>query len=300
MKRNPDGEYTRYAVVMHSSGTGYVVRTAYFKVGRPGYWFPQPYTGATAYNNKFYVHESGAQRLADKLNLRQQNPITIEVPEELIKAVRPVRVKAKTAKKRAAPKRKRATKQQKAVSGLTNALANLELSTEHGNLPPQPGVVKRVLDQAKFLWRTRPLSIPEPRRGNPLKHGYSRKTVSANISREIKHGKKPQSAVAMSLREARKAWREKHPRGPFPEHLRKNPGGTMQVIAGPHTKRRHAANPMSDPTKGGFWLYLRTGRGWTKLGERPSYKLAKRAAEQIANRTGMQVRIDLAHGRRGK
>jgi hypothetical protein len=37
----------------------------------------------------------------------------------------------------------------------------------------------------------------------PLKKGYSKKTVSSNISKEIKAGKEPKQAIAMALNSAR-------------------------------------------------------------------------------------------------
>lgn len=43
----------------------------------------------------------------------------------------------------------------------------------------------------------------------PLKQGYSRKTVSSNIKREMKAGKSQKQAVAIALNVARKAKRRK-------------------------------------------------------------------------------------------
>lgn len=58
---------------------------------------------------------------------------------------------------------------------------------------------------------------------NPLKRGYSRATVTANI-RELMAAnvRSGSQAVAIALSEARKAYRKRHARGPFPAHLALN------------------------------------------------------------------------------
>ena len=55
---------------------------------------------------------------------------------------------------------------------------------------------------------------------NPLKRGYSKATVTANIVEMRAAGVSEKAAVARAYEEARKAWRKKHPRGQFPAHLR--------------------------------------------------------------------------------
>lgn len=44
----------------------------------------------------------------------------------------------------------------------------------------------------------------------PLKRGSSRKTISANIRTEIRHGKSRRQAIAIALRQAGKARKKKH------------------------------------------------------------------------------------------
>lgn len=53
-----------------------------------------------------------------------------------------------------------------------------------------------------------------------LIHGYTPKSIRANVEREILRGEPSARAIATSLEEARRAWRHAHPRGPYPAHLR--------------------------------------------------------------------------------
>jgi len=54
-----------------------------------------------------------------------------------------------------------------------------------------------------------------------MKRGYSQKTISENIQREIERGHPQLQAEAMAYESARQAWRRRHPKGSYPEHLRK-------------------------------------------------------------------------------
>ncbi len=55
---------------------------------------------------------------------------------------------------------------------------------------------------------------------NPLRRGYSRETISANIAREMKRGLPQDRAVAASLRSARADFRSRFPGRRLPSHLR--------------------------------------------------------------------------------
>ncbi len=75
------------------------------------------------------------------------------------------------------------------------------------------------------------------RRSNPLRHGYSRRTIAANIRELVEQGYSQDRAAAAAYREAREAWRDRHGRAPYPEHLqrrrrrRRNPVGRHQHYA---------------------------------------------------------------------
>ena len=56
---------------------------------------------------------------------------------------------------------------------------------------------------------------------NPLKRGYSEKTISDNIAAEIERGKDREQATAIAYETAREAYRARHPRGPLPDRLKK-------------------------------------------------------------------------------
>lgn len=55
----------------------------------------------------------------------------------------------------------------------------------------------------------------------PLIHSSSESALRSNIATEIRAGRPQAQAVAIGLSTGRKAWRKKHPTGPFPHHLRR-------------------------------------------------------------------------------
>lgn len=79
---------------------------------------------------------------------------------------------------------------------------------------------------------------------------------------------------------------------------KKKAGAKMRLLHGAAAPAKRKRARRKNPTvKGAYWIYLRTGRGWLKLGERPSLPLAKRMAQQVSDRTQMQTKIALGRGR---
>ena len=70
-------------------------------------------------------------------------------------------------------------------------------------------------------------------RQNPLKKGYSRRTISKNIRREVKRGYPVKRAAAMSYRSAKKSFKRRHKGKQLPAYLaRTNPArGSVDEIA---------------------------------------------------------------------
>lgn len=70
---------------------------------------------------------------------------------------------------------------------------------------------------------------------NPIKKGYGRKTVSANIAALEKEGRPRNQAVAIALDSARAVYRKRYPQGVFPPWLaekktsyKENPGPSVE------------------------------------------------------------------------
>lgn len=61
----------------------------------------------------------------------------------------------------------------------------------------------------------------------PLKHGYSRKTISANIALMVSEGYPQKNAIAAALNYARVSYWKKHPKGFLPDYL-VLPGGKRE------------------------------------------------------------------------
>jgi hypothetical protein len=119
------------------------------------------------------------------------------------------------------------------------------------HLNGEPWPIEPALSALEILERTYEESEPE---SNPIKRGYSRSTISANISREMQRGKSQPQAVAIALKTAREAWRAKHPSGRFPAHLRKtNPEwvqrGGVHIDIGSDNKGRTKVNPKRKPRR---------------------------------------------------
>jgi hypothetical protein len=65
---------------------------------------------------------------------------------------------------------------------------------------------------------------------NPLKRGYSRRTVSGNIRRERRAGKPGKQAVAMSLGSARRSYKKRHPKKALPKRLRRKNPDEFEIV----------------------------------------------------------------------
>ncbi len=169
------------------------------------------------------------------------------------------------------------------------------------------------------------------RRKNPLKNGYSRRTISENVSRLTREGMTPGRATAAAMRSARSAYRAKHPRGAYPSHLaltrntrKRNPGpptrgavmardlpgitrkagarrATQQKVAKktlarypkPKNQGGFRTNPSEYVLKNGSGYF--NGAGFTRTKTGAAHYRSKKAAEsigrRIANATGKPVSV---------
>jgi len=86
----------------------------------------------------------------------------------------------------------------------------------------------------------------------PLATGYSKAVVSSNIGTEMRAGRPQAQAVAISLRSARRAWRQRHPTGSFPKHLTK-----ASTYRASRSNRAFGELPPSRPAKGSLYQEIK-------------------------------------------
>lgn len=124
-------------------------------------------------------------------------------------------------------------------------------------------------------------------KSNPIKSGYGKATVSANIAELMRSGRKQNQAVAIAIHSARQAYRKRYPRGPFPHWLKemvKNPDfvqrGGVHIDIGSDNKGRTKVNPRRKPQSVIAW----TG------GSAPPAKLPKAAASLAKDLYAEQIK----------
>jgi len=78
----------------------------------------------------------------------------------------------------------------------------------------------------------------------PLKNGYSKATVSANIAQLRRENKSESQAVAIALKLGRESWRKKHPTGAYPAHLATRKTGTTRRKKAVTKKVERRRNPV--------------------------------------------------------
>ena len=128
---------------------------------------------------------------------------------------------------------------------------------------------------------------PARRKRNPLKRGYSRATVSRNISAQRRAGVPKPLAVAASLKQARAEWRRKNKRGALPRHLRKAPAKKARAAgkkAGVKTRvNARSAAPRGKPTAKRRALRVAPKRARKKNESKRSPTRAKNAKRRAAS-----------------
>ena len=131
------------------------------------------------------------------------------------------------------------------------------------------------------------------RKPNPLRQGYSRATVAANVAEMKRKGYPERQAVAAAMRSARASWRKKNPRGGYPAHLqtaaerrgkkrtttkrKRNPKKKRVVVAirkknpkkraakkKANPKRRKAGSPPKGATPRAKWVRAQMRKGRSK------------------------------------
>jgi len=85
-------------------------------------------------------------------------------------------------------------------------------------------------------------SMNEP---NPLRRGWSREVISDNIAEMMRKGYEQDQAVAASLSSARRSYRQRHPRGSLPRHLRR-------ARANPHVALTYGKMPTKKQFEASF------------------------------------------------
>jgi hypothetical protein len=139
--------------------------------------------------------------------------------------------------------------------------------------------------------RAVPPGIKAPRRArrarrasNPLKSGYSKSTVNANIAQLLREGRPRSQASAAALRSARAAWKVKHGRKALPAHLKpkkKNPTSrtttttTRRTTTTAAPRKRRAAKR---PTKASF-LAGQMAKGRSKKQAQADWNAKRRLAK---------------------
>lgn len=110
---------------------------------------------------------------------------------------------------------------------------NIALLIHEGHLPERAAAL--AFTEARRAYRAKFAGKPLPNFGelaymkNPLKSGYSKKTVSDNIARMMREGKTRAQAVAIAMNSGRVAFFKRHPDGFIPHHLTPKTGAAAKA-----------------------------------------------------------------------
>ncbi len=98
----------------------------------------------------------------------------------------------------------------------------------------------------------------------PLIHGYSPAALHRNVGTLVAEGRDPAQAAAIAYKEARAAWRKKHPRGGYPAHLagtgrhvRNRAGQKYRTVVCEHCGKRDLWTESRFKMRGKEWAALR-------------------------------------------